>query len=127
LLCAGIALFLPFSRKGSDPLLYWWIVPQALLFLGSLFHWRCARWRFLIVSVGEVRIFHNNIETDVIPLDAQTEARWDWVTGRITFRRCGIETGGSFIPPSRRLARAILASIEQRLARQAPTGVVGAV
>ena len=122
-MCAGPV---PLSRKGSDPLLYGFVVPEALLFLGSLFRWHRAHSKFLIVSGGEVRIFNNNIETNVIPLDPQTDARWDWVTGRITFRRSGTEIG-AFVPGSRRLGRVILGSIEQRRSRQVTTGVVGAV
>ena len=115
---ASIALVLPFSRKGSDPVLYWWVLPQSLLFLGSLFHWRRARSRFLIVSATEARIFHNNTETDVIPLDADTDARWEWTTGRVTFYRSGAESGASFVPQSGRLGRAIVRTIEGRIRQQ---------
>lgn len=115
--CAVVLLLL-YLRKGPEPERYGLLAPIALASLGSLFQWHRARSRFLIVAAAEVRIFHGNVQTAIIPLDSQTEARWDWATGRIIFQRSGIETGASFTPPSRRLAGAILRSIEGRTRRE---------
>jgi len=110
-----------YFRKGCEAERYLLLTPLVLIFLGSLLRARHERSRFLIVSDHEVRIFTGTIETGVISLSGVTEARWNWTSGTITFRRFGSEAGASFIPPSRRLARAILRSIEQRLARQVAT------
>ena len=111
---SAIVILILLVRNGREPVLYCWVAIMSLGSFGSLVHWRRARSRFLIVSATEVKIFHGNIQTDVIPLDAQTEARWDWITGRIIFQRSGTDTGASFMPPARRSARAILRSIEGR-------------
>lgn len=117
----SIGVLLLLWTNGSDPVLYWWVAILAFQSLGPLFCWRRARLRFMIVSAKEVRIFQNNIETTVVPLDTHTDARWDWTTGRITFQRFGTETGASFGPQSGRIAREILQSIEGRIGRATPS------
>jgi hypothetical protein len=114
---AGIALVLPFSRKGSDPLLYWWVAILAFGSLGSLLRRHLARTTFLIVSAREIKIFRNSVERAVVPLDAQTNARWNWTTGAITFERIGAEPAASFVPQSSKLRRLILRAIEDRTGR----------
>ena len=111
LVSTGVLAFLYF-RKGCEAERYLLLVPLVLMFLGSLLRARHERSRFLIVSDDEVRIFTGTKENGVIPLSGVMEARWNWMSGTITFRRFASEAGASFMPPSRRLARAILRALQ---------------
>ena len=103
--------------KEREPLQYLRSVNLGGLALGCLYGWHRARSKFMIVSTNEVRIFQNNTEAGVVPLDMDTHANWDWVTGWIRFERFGTKIA-SFEPQSGKLARAILANIEARIGRE---------
>jgi len=116
---SAILVFILLLTNGREPVLYyWWVAILAFGSLGSLFRWYLARSRFLIVSETQVRVFENNVETACVPLDAHTDARWEWTTGRVTFYRSGAESGASFGPQSGRLGRAIVRTIEGRIRQQ---------